>query len=141
MFKRRNFLKSACVTGALALFAAAYPTVGQQQAGEADVVYHNGLVYTVDAVRSRAQAFAVRDGKFLAVGSNDDMKAVTGPDTKVVGLKGKMEKEDETGTIEPGKSADFIVINQNILDIPVENIHKTKVLKTVLQGHTVYEAK
>ncbi len=26
-----------------------------------------------------------------------------------------MEKEDETGTIEPGKSADFIVINQNIL--------------------------
>jgi len=52
-----------------------------------------------------------------------------------------MEKEDETGTIEPGKSADFIVINQNLLDIPVENIHKTKVLKNVLQGHTVYEAK
>ena len=52
-----------------------------------------------------------------------------------------MELEDETGTIEPGKSADFIVINQNILEIPVENIHKTKVLKTVLQGHTVHEAK
>ena len=52
-----------------------------------------------------------------------------------------MEKEDETGTIEPGKSADFIVINQNILEIPVEKIHQTKVLKTVLQGHTVYEAR
>jgi len=52
-----------------------------------------------------------------------------------------MQKEDETGTIEPGKSADFIVIDQNILESPVENIHKTKVLKTVLQGHTVYEAK
>ena len=51
------------------------------------------------------------------------------------------EFEDITGSIEPGKSADFIVINQNILEVPVEQIHKTKVLKTVLQGHTVYEAK
>ncbi len=52
-----------------------------------------------------------------------------------------MEKEDETGTIEPGKSADFIIISQNILEIPVENIHKTKVLQTVLQGKTVYQSK
>jgi predicted amidohydrolase YtcJ len=52
-----------------------------------------------------------------------------------------MEKENEIGTIEPGKSADFIVINQNLLEIPPEKIHKTKVLRTVLKGHTVYEGK
>ena len=52
-----------------------------------------------------------------------------------------MEREDETGTIEPGKSADFIVINQNLLDISPLDIHKTKVLRTVLKGHTVYEGK
>jgi hypothetical protein len=52
-----------------------------------------------------------------------------------------MEREDETGTIEPGKFADFIVINQNILEVPVKKIHETKVLKTVLKGHTVYEGK
>ena len=60
------------------------------QAAEADAVYQNGFVYTVDGVRSRAQAFAVRDGKYVAVGSNQDMKAVTGPDTRVVDLKGQM---------------------------------------------------
>jgi predicted amidohydrolase YtcJ len=52
-----------------------------------------------------------------------------------------LSKEDETGTIEPGKSADFIVLNQNILEVPAEKIHETKVLKTVLRGHTVHEAK
>lgn len=52
-----------------------------------------------------------------------------------------MEKENETGTIEVGKSADFIVINQNPLEIPPHKIHETKVLKTVLKGHTVYEGK
>jgi hypothetical protein len=57
---------------------------------KADVVYRNGFVYTVDGVRSRAQAFAVKDGKYIAVGSNDDMKAVAGENTKTVDLKGKM---------------------------------------------------
>jgi len=74
------------------LFCMAGPAsaLAEEQAGEADVVYKSGFVYTVDAVRSRAQAFAIRDGKFLSVGSNEDMKAVTGKDTRVVDLKGQM---------------------------------------------------
>jgi len=53
------------------------------RAAEADAVYQNGFVYTVDGVRSRAEAFAIRDGKYLKIGSNDDMKPLTGPDTRV----------------------------------------------------------
>jgi len=87
---------SIIITGIFLLFlvagqvSAAADATGAPQAGEADVVYNNGLVYTVDAVRMRAQAFAVRDGKFLAVGSDADMKSVTGKDTRVVNLHGKM---------------------------------------------------
>jgi hypothetical protein len=80
----------ACSAIALVLLIAAHPATGQQQASEADAVYRNGFVYTADGPRSRAQAFAVRDGKFLRIGTNDDMKAVTGPDTKVVDLQGRM---------------------------------------------------
>jgi hypothetical protein len=35
------------------------------------VVYHNATVYTADAAAPTAQAFAVRDGRFVAVGAAD----------------------------------------------------------------------
>ncbi len=87
---KRYLCLGVCAAAALALFLAVFPTGAAERAGKADVVYRNGFVYTVDGVRSRAQAFAVRDGKFVAVGSNEDMKAVTGRNTKVVNLRGKM---------------------------------------------------
>jgi len=70
-------------------FFVALPVVAQNQ-GPADTVYQNGVVYTVDAHRSSAQAFAVKDGKFIAVGSNDDMKAFIGDNTETVDLEGQM---------------------------------------------------
>tara|TARA_B100001093_G_scaffold270813_1_gene258895 strand:- start:764 stop:2395 length:1632 start_codon:yes stop_codon:yes gene_type:complete len=48
-------------------------------------------------------------------------------------------EEDEKGSIEIGKSADFIVINQNIMEIDSDKIPKTKVLKTYLDGELVYQ--
>src|SRR5258708_2271252 len=40
---------------------------------EADLVVHNGLVYTVDNNFDTAQAFAVKDGKIIAVGRNEEI--------------------------------------------------------------------
>jgi hypothetical protein len=40
---------------------------------------------------------------------------------------------------ETGKWADMIMLNHNLLEIPVTNIHKTEVLKTVFKGNVVYE--
>jgi hypothetical protein len=92
--------------GLLAFSAIAHPVLGAPQVGEADVVYKNGFVYTVDAVRSRAQAFSVRDGKFLSVGTNNDMKTVTGKDTEVVDLEGQMEMLASAGRSSSGPDRD-----------------------------------
>jgi hypothetical protein len=40
---------------------------------KADLIVHNAVVYTVDDDFSRKEAFAVRDGKFLEVGNNQDI--------------------------------------------------------------------
>ncbi len=46
--------------------------------------------------------------------------------------------EAVTGSIEPGKEADFIVLNQNLFDVPIEKVVETEVLRTVLRGRTVH---
>lgn len=46
--------------------------------------------------------------------------------------------EKETGSIEVGKLADLIVLDQNLFDIPAKEISDTKVLLTLLGGQAVY---
>jgi predicted amidohydrolase YtcJ len=60
------------------------------RARPADVVLHGGPVYTMDAVRTWAEAVAVRGDKIVFVGSSREAAAFIGPRTKVVDLKGRL---------------------------------------------------
>jgi hypothetical protein len=48
--------------------------------------------------------------------------------------------EDEVGTISVGKRADFVIVDRDPLTAPAEDLWKTRVLRTVIDGETVYEA-
>ncbi len=48
--------------------------------------------------------------------------------------------EDRKGSISQGNLADFIVIDRDYFEVPVEEIHQTEVLRTVLAGQTVFVA-
>jgi predicted amidohydrolase YtcJ len=56
---------------------------------KADLVITNGKVITVDRDFSIKQAIAVKDGKIVAVGGNDEIKPFIASDTKVLDLNGK----------------------------------------------------
>lgn len=55
------------------LFLACMLTFSCKNKEAADLIIHNGIVYTVDSSFATAQAFAIKDGKILAVGTNDDI--------------------------------------------------------------------
>lgn len=47
--------------------------------------------------------------------------------------------EDQVGSLEPGKRADFIVLDRDLLTCPVDDIRETQVLETYLDGKRVFE--
>ncbi len=57
-------------------------------AGAADAIYVNGNVITVDSAKPYAEAFAVSNGRFTAVGSNAEIRRLATPGTKLVDLRG-----------------------------------------------------
>lgn len=78
--------KSARFT--LPLLVSALFQVGQLQAAP-DRIWYNGDVHTSDRSSPAAQAFAIEDGKFVAVGSNNDVRALADEDTVQMDLNGK----------------------------------------------------
>jgi len=57
------------------------------EAQDPDLVVFNAKVYTVDSSAPRAEAFAVRGGRFVAVGSTADIKALAGKSTQTFDAK------------------------------------------------------
>lgn len=56
----------------------------------ADRVLRNGMIYTVNEAQPQAEAVAIRDGRFVAVGSNDEVSRYIGEQTQVTDLEGLM---------------------------------------------------
>jgi predicted amidohydrolase YtcJ len=97
MFTRVNAIKqraSACTLalGAFFMLAARPASCAEADAGSAaapDLVLIHGTVLTVDVKDSTAQALAVRGGKIVAVGTNEEILRLAGARTRRVDLNGR----------------------------------------------------
>lgn len=80
--------RTVCPLALILGFAALLPSLAGA-AEPATLVVLNGKVITMDERNSIAQAVAIRDGKFVHVGSNDDARAFVGPNTRVWDARGQ----------------------------------------------------
>jgi len=90
--------------GLLALLLAAVPEPAEQ-------LYLNGVVWTGDPARPRAEALAVRGDRLVAVGSSAELETWRRPGTRVVDLRGRF--------VTPGfddAHLHFLVLEQAELD-------------------------
>jgi predicted amidohydrolase YtcJ len=74
--------------GVAALVGGAWPgTAAVDEGQDADLVVFNAKVYTVDSRAPKVEAFAVKAGRFTAVGSTAEMKALIGKGTQTLDAK------------------------------------------------------
>lgn len=73
--------------------AAAILVVGSVACADnspADLILVNGAVVTVDEAQPSAEAVAVRGDRILAVGTDAEVRALAGPETRIVDLNGQL---------------------------------------------------
>jgi len=64
-------------------------TASAQGAATADTILVNGRIITVDDQFNMAQAVAIKGTRILAVGTSDAVQKLSGPNTRVIDLKGR----------------------------------------------------
>jgi len=85
---RRIFIAAIVVLCAPA--SPVVPTLAQSRPAtrSADLVLRGGRIVTVDDARPEAQALAVNGDTIVAIGSNQEVQPLIGPNTRVIDLKG-----------------------------------------------------
>ncbi len=90
---RRKFLATSTVLGAAGALWSALPFTDSAHAAlsgdpmTADLILFNGKLHTVDREKPTASAVAIKDGKFIAVGSDAEAMAHKGASTQIIDLK------------------------------------------------------
>ena len=96
----RAFGRAALSTGVVTVTAFCVSALPRAQPSAPDTVLVNGHVVTVDQRFSIAQAIAIANGRFTAVGTDADIRKLAGPSTKVIDLGGQ--------TVIPGLADDHL---------------------------------
>jgi hypothetical protein len=90
-YTRGEFLKMSALLAA-ATGCSSVPRGGEEGPARSDdkpdLVLVNGKVYTVDDGQPRAEAVAVKDGRFVAVGTSDDVRNLIDAGTEVIDAAG-----------------------------------------------------
>ena len=79
---------ATCFTGVVLAVSGSLAMQGPASLGAA-IIYYNGNIVTMWADHPVVEAVAIRDGRFLAVGSTDEVRKAAGPAASDVNLGGR----------------------------------------------------
>jgi predicted amidohydrolase YtcJ len=86
-------------------------------ASPADLILVGGRIYTLDAQKPWAQALAVRGDRILAVGGDREIRALAGPRTRVLDLRGKFALPGFHDAHVHIEATGALLVGTNLLDV------------------------
>ena len=113
MSHRKEPMKSFFLSSAFVLVCALSMSAESNPA--ADLIIRNARVWTVDASHAEAEAVAVLGHRIVAVGSNQDVDAWRGPNTRTVDAEGKRLlpgfNDAHVHFVDGGSALDYVQLN------------------------------
>jgi predicted amidohydrolase YtcJ len=116
-----------------------YPFGSWQRAGIVAAGSSDAPVITADPLLGIRDAVLRRTGRGQVLGQEECLTAAGALNLYTRGSAFAMHAEDELGSLEPGKLADFVVLDSSPLATEPEKISEIKVLATVIDGEPVYQ--
>jgi predicted amidohydrolase YtcJ len=114
---------------------ASWRRAGLTVAGSSDAP-----VITADPLLGIRDAILRRTGEGRMLGPDERLSALAALDLYTTQAAYAARRETEIGSLEPGKLADFVVLDTNPIDADPEQITDITVLATVLGGTPVYQS-
>jgi predicted amidohydrolase YtcJ len=117
-----------------------YPFGSWRRAGIIVAGSSDAPVITADPLLGIRDAMLRRTGDGLLLGPGEGLPAQDALALYTTQAALAMHRETEIGSLEPGKHADFVVLDASPLDTDPEQITGIRVLATVLGGTPVYQS-
>ena len=117
-----------------------YPFGSWQRAGITAAGSSDAPVITADPLLGIRDAVLRRTGDGLVLGPGERITAADALALYTTGAAFAVHREAELGSLEPGKHADFVVLDASPLDCDPERISGIGVLATVIGGEPVYQS-
>ena len=105
--------------------------------------------YNVTAVPAPLHGIQIGATRVYLDEDPDDMEQVLAPEERIsvkelvraftINNAYACRLEDIAGSIEEGKCADMVILSDDPFEVPVTDIHKIKVCRTISEGKTIYE--
>jgi len=116
-----------------------YPARSMLDAGAVIAGASDWPVTTPDVFKAIYQA-ETRRGEKGVLDANQDMPREAMLYAYTINAARAMRQEANVGSIEPGKAADFTLVDRDVLTVPAEQMRDTRVLWTMVAGEWVYRA-
>lgn len=73
-------------------------------------------------------------------GENQEISVMEAIEALTINVAYQVGADNKVGSIEVGKAADLIVLGSNLFEIQANEIHKTEIIMTIVDGQVVYDS-